>query len=160
MNFEGSKCKLKIDSGVDINRNFDIMFRTLGVNDPCHEEYAGASPFSEKESQALRFVIENFNITLAIDIHNYGNSWIYPFSYDKSGSQLQKNKTQADFYRYIKDKFSLKMPEVHVSTCYESLKYITDGVYIDWVLSKNVFSFAYEVGKSFFEDVTSLKISI
>ena len=50
--------------------------------DPCGECYRGTSPFSEKETQALRdFIDKNKSeLKFVVNLHSNGNSWIYPYN--------------------------------------------------------------------------------
>lgn len=84
--------------GVDLNRNYDFQFAldNWGSSpDPCEEDYWGPEAFSEPETQAIRnFVDGHPSIVTGINIHSYGNDWIYPFNYvhDKSNSLLKQHK--------------------------------------------------------------------
>lgn len=60
----GSPC-----TGVDLNRNFGYRWGGLGTSkDPCREIYAGSGPFSEPETNAIRYFFEasaaNFKVSL------------------------------------------------------------------------------------------------
>lgn len=58
--------------GVDLNRNFDSMFRKGG--DSNSNTYGGPYPFSEPETDSIRnFVDDHANITLSLDYHSQGN---------------------------------------------------------------------------------------
>jgi len=106
----------------------------------------------------LRSIFRDYQLTLAVDIHTYGNSWVYPFSYDKTGLVLKHNQTQYHFYRQTKKYF--ESVGAKLETCFNSLGYVADGVYIDWALEQNVFSFVYEVAKNFSEPMDSLDRAI
>lgn len=59
----GSLC-----TGVDLNRNFGYRWGGLGTSkDPCREIYAGSGPFSEPETNAIRYFFEasaaNFKVS-------------------------------------------------------------------------------------------------
>lgn len=60
----GSLC-----TGVDLNRNFGYRWGGLGTSkDPCREIYAGSGPFSEPETNAIRYFFEassaNFKVRI------------------------------------------------------------------------------------------------
>lgn len=58
--------------GVDLNRNFGVMFRR-GTNTSV-STYSGPEAFSEPETRAIRdFVLAHKNITIALDYHSQGN---------------------------------------------------------------------------------------
>ena len=78
--------------GVDDNRNYDYwvngdsnqsVFNTTGVSaDATGETYPGINAFSEPETQAVRYFVENHNFQLALNAHTYSNLLLYPFGYD------------------------------------------------------------------------------
>uniref|UniRef100_V5GRX6 Zinc carboxypeptidase A 1 n=1 Tax=Anoplophora glabripennis TaxID=217634 RepID=V5GRX6_ANOGL len=73
-----------ICAGTDGNRNFDYHWMVTGASGwQCSQTYAGHSPFSEVETQAIRdYVLANKeNIKLFLDIHSYGNWLLYPWGY-------------------------------------------------------------------------------
>lgn len=74
----GSSCK-----GVDGNRNFAAHWNEGDNHHPCEVDYKGPHPFSEKETQSLRDVMEEYKgrIKMYISIHTYGNSILYPYAY-------------------------------------------------------------------------------
>ncbi len=58
--------------GVDLNRNFDLMFAKN--KNTATNTYGGPFAFSEPETQAIRdFVLQHKNITIALDYHSQGN---------------------------------------------------------------------------------------
>lgn len=54
--------------GVDINRNFDYKWEE---NTGGFDLSKGDSPFSEKESQYIRNVMESYNVTMYLDLHSF-----------------------------------------------------------------------------------------
>lgn len=103
-------------------------------------------------------IYEQYRLTLAIDIHAYGNELIIPYSFDIDNSYLKENQTKYNFYSRIQEFYKAK--GTTVGNCYKSLNYTADGVYIDWALEQNVFSFVYEVGHDNFEQPDKLDKSI
>lgn len=78
--------------GVDVNRNFDYKFGTMKNSSvACGEEFRGAKPFSERESQAIKLIYDTANITLAIDVHSFGNVWIYPYASEDDPATITKH---------------------------------------------------------------------
>ena len=92
-------CKHETDIGVDLNRQFSVDFgkvdepdsthtdndwgtNMLKSDDPCFSNYAGLKPFSEPESAAFaQFLTKHKNeIDFVINVHSYGNAFIYPFN--------------------------------------------------------------------------------
>lgn len=58
---------------VDINRNFDHKWSSQEseCSNPSGTRYKGTAPFSEKESQYIRDVMNNNNLSAYIDMHNF-----------------------------------------------------------------------------------------
>ncbi|NCT18607.1 MAG: T9SS type A sorting domain-containing protein [Flavobacteriia bacterium] len=77
--------------GVDNNRNYDYwingdpnqsVWNTTGTSQNTNgETYAGSSPFSEPENQAVKFFVDNHNFTVALNAHTSGELLLYPFGY-------------------------------------------------------------------------------
>lgn len=71
--------------GVDPNRNYDYAWGTTGTsNNGNNETYCGTAPFSEKENQAMRWLIENHNFKIALNYHTYANLLLFPWGYTQS----------------------------------------------------------------------------
>lgn len=50
-----------INQGVDLNRNYGVYYRQTHENsDQCSEAFAGSNAFSEKETQAIKNLIEKY----------------------------------------------------------------------------------------------------
>lgn len=65
--------------GVDLNRNYSYGWNTTGVsNQTDGETYPGTAPFSEPETQAMKWLNEQYTIKLALNAHTYGNTLLYP----------------------------------------------------------------------------------
>ncbi|XP_059047429.1 uncharacterized protein LOC131842877 [Achroia grisella] len=64
-----------LSNGIDLNRNFDFVWNTIGAsNDSCSQTFAGPVASSEYESRALA------NYVLGIDHHGHGRV-IYYFAF-------------------------------------------------------------------------------
>ncbi len=48
--------------------------------------YRGPYPLSENESKALKYVAENYNISIWVDHHSYGKKIIYPWGWTKEST--------------------------------------------------------------------------
>jgi len=82
--------------GVDLNRNYDFLFNLSAFspasaasiytsNDPCdsNQVYHGPSPFSEAETQNVRFLIDSYPRTRwLVDVHSYGQDILYNWGDD------------------------------------------------------------------------------
>ncbi len=77
--------------GTDLNRNYDYYINgdpNMGVwggegasSDPNSNTYHGPSPFSEIETQAAKWFVENHNFVMAFNNHTSGNLLLYPYGY-------------------------------------------------------------------------------
>ena len=65
--------------GVDLNRNYSYGWNTTGVSsDPNNDTYPGSGPFSEPETQAIQWLVENVGFVSAFNAHTYGETLLYP----------------------------------------------------------------------------------
>lgn len=98
--------------GVDVNRNYDFLWDfttafhpsaqasgTLASTDPGSDLFHGTSPFSEPETQNVRWLFEQFpRIRRFIDIHSYGGDILFPWGDDDNqASALSQNFTNPAF---------------------------------------------------------------
>ena len=76
--------------GVDLNRNFDLLWSSgIGTSaDPCeYQIYRGPSAFSEPETRNVRALLESFpNVDCMIDVHSYSEDFLYPWGDDENQS--------------------------------------------------------------------------
>ena len=66
-------CKSKRENvnNVDLNRNFDYNWKAGKGTDPDKSNFKGKSPFSEKESQNMRNLVQRIdNLTAHLDLHD------------------------------------------------------------------------------------------
>jgi hypothetical protein len=140
--------------GVDLNRNYSFMF---GANDtgsspnPCEEDYRGAAPFSEPETQAIKSYVDGrYNLVTGINMHTYGNAWIFPFNFvhDANNEELRHKKPK--FYGFYKE-FILEMRRRHENAEFgnaqATVQYPTNGEAGDWLTAKhNIINLDVELG--------------
>jgi hypothetical protein len=77
--------------GTDLNRNYDYYINGDSNNgvwggegasaNTSSQVYHGPTPFSEIETQAIKWFVENHNFTLAFNNHTYGDLLLYPYGY-------------------------------------------------------------------------------
>ncbi|CAL4118309.1 unnamed protein product [Meganyctiphanes norvegica] len=102
-------------TGVDLNRNFGFHWAGDGAStNPCKQNYAGESQFSEKESKAVRDAVLEVKdrIEAYVTFHSYGQYIMYPWghtvktqhenheSLDKVGQAMAKAILTAEGKRY------------------------------------------------------------
>lgn len=100
----------KNGNGVDLNRNFGTKDWSGG--DPSSSTYGGTAPFSEKESQYIKYLFDNFKFNSVIDFHNFHSSptnnhvWIVA----NGDHQLIAQKTINRLFRQWQNKFDFLPP--------------------------------------------------
>jgi len=66
-------------SGVDLNRNYGGFWGGPGASPaPFDPTYRGSGPFSEPETQNIRELISNRQVTMLISNHTFSNLWLRP----------------------------------------------------------------------------------
>jgi murein tripeptide amidase MpaA len=81
--------------GVDLNRNFDVLwdFNTflspaagaVVSDNPASDVYHGTAPFSEPESRNVRFMFDTFaQIRWSVDIHSYSQLLYHNWGHDQN----------------------------------------------------------------------------
>ncbi|KAH6695017.1 peptidase M14 [Plectosphaerella plurivora] len=105
--------------GIDLNRNFDFLFDfkkqfhpTVGPNvastNPAAQTYQGAAPFSEAETQAIKWVMdEHTNLRWYMDVHAYYGVLLYSWGSDSA----QTRKPYMNFMNSSYDSVRGLMPD-------------------------------------------------
>jgi hypothetical protein len=88
--------------GVDLNRNYSYGWGTTGVNFNENDDTYPGGPddgndysFSEPETQAMKWLVENVNFTSAFNAHTYGKTLLHPIG--------TTNAEFADHHDYFAD---------------------------------------------------------
>lgn len=147
-------------NGVNINRNYSANWKLL--DDESSEQYGGAEPFDQPESQIVRdFILANSDTVLVIDSH--ANSSTSSVSWEKLGYYGINNIDDAYFNR-IRNALPELMSKISVNfnadydlnapdTCFGFLNIGGgNGIFRTWVCDNNIASvliegFAGFVGK-------------
>ena len=134
--------------GVDLNRNYGYGWGrdNVGSSNMANSEvYRGPRPFSEPETQAIKWLSETNKFEQCLNYHSYGNLLVHPSNFleiipdslllDQFASLLSKD----NHYNYGSD--------------LETVGYSTNGSSDDWLFAETldkerVFSFTPEVGCS------------
>ena len=67
------------NKGVDLNRNYAYGWGTTGTSmDVNSDIYPGTGPFSEPETQAIRWLAQHVDFEIALNAHTYGMDLLYP----------------------------------------------------------------------------------
>ncbi|MGI6479808.1 MAG: M14 family zinc carboxypeptidase [Salinivirgaceae bacterium] len=135
--------------GVDVNRNFGYMwgYDNNGSSPTgTAESYRGTAPFSEPETQNIKYFCESRQFKLALNNHTYSDILIYPWGYENI---LTPDSTV--FVEYAKR--MTKQNGYEYGTCYQTLLYLSNGGSDDWFYgeqtTKNkILSFTPEAGSA------------
>ncbi|XP_045777022.1 uncharacterized protein LOC123875314 [Maniola jurtina] len=129
-----------MSNGIDLNRNFDSVWMTIGASDnPCTNTFAGPAPFSEPESRAISTYVDRLNaqgrMIYYFSFHSYQQLILIPFSH-VSGQDVLLAKNYADMYE-IAIRGAERISRRH-STSYRvgvsaDLLYLMSGTSFDWV---------------------------
>lgn len=136
--------------GVDLNRNYG---QSWGYNDsgsspnPESDAYRGTEPFSEPETQAVRYFCEQHQFKLALNYHTFSDLLIYPWGYEASiytpdsalFTQYGQLLTQDNKFRF--------------GTANETVGYVTNGSSDDWMYGEQstkppIYAITPEVGNA------------
>jgi carboxypeptidase T len=83
--------------GVDLNRNYSYDWGTTGVSfDTNSDVYPGTEPFSEPETQAIKWFCEQRDFLYAFNAHTYSNLILFPI-----GSQIDVFADDHDYFLSI-----------------------------------------------------------
>jgi murein tripeptide amidase MpaA len=78
----GTEC-----DGVDLNRNFDIVWGVTGSNTSCaqcSDLYCGPQAFSEPETRNIRNVLDTRLVNCFVDVHSYSELVLWPWGHAPS----------------------------------------------------------------------------
>ncbi len=134
-NFDGSL-------GVDLNRNYDWQWGPSwpgSSSSPGSYDYHGPAAFSEPETIALRDFMAAELPTVAVSLHAYANTWVFPWGYD---SLLTSEDA---VFRDIAAGAAAPAGWSY-GTIWESL-YLANGSSLDWMYGAHgCYAFGVEVG--------------
>ncbi|KAH9504224.1 Multifunctional pyrimidine synthesis protein CAD [Bulinus truncatus] len=98
-------------SGIDLNRNFDIVWGTTGISRTCSSDiFCGEAPFSEPETANLRDLFESLidNAVAYLSVHSYSQFLLVPWGYTE---YVSRPSNSAEL-----DRVTLKMTQTLTST--------------------------------------------
>ena len=135
--------------GVDLNRNYGFQWGYDDIgSSPLQDDndYRGAAPFSEPETQAIRDLCQKKKPSCALNYHTYSNDLIYPWGYSDLPTQdslfykrLADYLTEHNYYPYGTGGFTIG--------------YTTNGDSDDWMygdteMKPRIFAMTPEVGSA------------
>ncbi|MCB0696226.1 MAG: T9SS type A sorting domain-containing protein [Chitinophagaceae bacterium] len=151
--------------GVDLNRNYSYGWGSneLGSSGNLQNQtYRGDAPFSEPETQAVKWFTEAHHFGIALNNHTHGNMLLYPWGNYYSGNKPNTRKTPDSLLYYEYAEIFTKYNGYKSGVCYEMLNYYANGDANDWMYgeqkSKNkIISFIPEIGYSFYENISDIE---
>ena len=83
--------------GVDLNRNYSYGWGTTGTStNTSNDTYCGPSAFSEPETQAMRWLVQNNNFVTAFNAHTYAEEILFPIGTTTAEFAMHHNYFQAE----------------------------------------------------------------
>jgi len=153
----------KNSTGVDNNRNYDYFIdgdpnnNTFGgpgtSNDPSSCVYRGETPFSEIETQAMRWLTEQNNFVAALSNHSFSELLLFPFGYADGVDTPESNiyETVSDVMVSQNGYNNLVIHDFTLAAGnWDDFMYGTVGTH------ERVFSFTPEIGTSFWPPESSI----
>lgn len=149
--------------GVDNNRNYDYwingdanqsIWNTTGISaDATGETYPGTAAFSEPETQAVQFFVDNHHFKFALNAHTYSDLLLYPYGYD-----LNVPSPDDAYFRKIS---SLMVSNNNLVNQIASELYAASGDSDDYMYGQTmnhdkIFAFTPEIGLSFWPATTEI----
>ncbi|NBC07249.1 MAG: T9SS type A sorting domain-containing protein [Bacteroidetes bacterium] len=144
--------------GVDLNRNYGYEwgFDDFGSSsEPNSPVYRGPEPFSEPETQAVKYLCEQHEFQIVLNYHTHGNLLIHPWGYndqptgeDPIFKGLASVMTAQNSFR--------------VGTATETVGYIVNGPSDDWMYGEmeskpKAYAYTPEVGNSFWPAASQIE---
>ncbi len=134
--------------GVDLNRNYGYLW---GLDDEgsspdtYSDVYRGTAPFSEAETQMMRYFCNNHDFKIVLNYHSYSNLLLFPWGYDYS-LYTPDNEAYRNFSRRITNFNRYKY-----GTGDQTVGYIVNGSSDDWMYGEQdekekSYAFTPEVG--------------
>jgi len=142
---QGDYCLRANPAGVDLNRNWDENW-SLNEHSAGSDQYPGAAPFSEPETQALKHLITEFKPTTFLSVHSGTLGMYMPWAYDSKHLAVRNRENMLTVL--------VEVDENHCQCPFGAagleVGYDCPGTSFDWVydnLNAN-FSFAWEIWAS------------
>ncbi|MEL6812854.1 MAG: M14 family zinc carboxypeptidase [Bacteroidota bacterium] len=142
--------------GTDLNRNYDYYINgdpTMGIwggqgssNDTGSNIYHGPSPFSEVETQAIKWFVEQHDFIMAFNNHTSGNLLLFPFGYTDT-----ETTTEHDLFTGISGELVSQngFSNMQASDLYPASGYSDDFMYGTVNTHDKIYAFTPEIGPSF-----------
>lgn len=137
--------------GVDLNRNYSYKW---GLNNSgssgntASSTYRGPTPFSEPETQAIKYLCESNEFRIAYNYHSYGNLLIFPYGYIANSLTPDSLLFDQIGALYAADN------HYRVGTANNTVGYLVNGDSDDWMYADTlnkpkILAFTPEVGEGY-----------
>ncbi len=142
--------------GVDLNRNYDYYINgdpNDGIwggegasSDPNDQTYHGTAPFSEVETQAMKWFVENHEFVMAFNNHTYGDLLLYPYGYTDNVPTPEN-----DLFQGISEELVSQngFNNILSSELYPAAGDSDDFMYGTILTHDKIYAFTPEIGSSF-----------
>lgn len=140
-----------IPYGVDLNRNYGFEWGIDDIGSSSNPEgatFRGTAPFSEPETQAVKYFCEQHRFQIAFNYHTFGNLLIHPWGYNDQPTE--EDELFKGFGRLMTRENNFTM-----GTGTETVGYVTNGGSDDWMYGEDetkpaIYSYTPEVGPGSF----------
>jgi len=136
-------------NAVDLNRNFpadwDGQYSAFSEEHFCSFNHRGAAPFSEPETQAVKKLVLEYNVTHFIRLHSRAVPrmqplLIHPFASFRPMADMLP-QTEAKHRQWVK---LMRLRGYKVGTALEAIEYAAGGTTLDWTFSQKIMAFVHE----------------
>ncbi len=149
--------------GTDLNRNYNYFINGNPNNGSWGGEgtssnfnsdvYHGPSPFSEVETQAMKFFVENHNFVMAFNNHTYSNLLLYPYGFTQNYPTPEN-----DLFQGISEELVSQNGFANIisSELYSAAGGSDDFMYGTVGTHSKIYSFTPEIGDSFWPSISRI----
>ena len=123
----------KNGAGVDLNRNFDVSWKD-GSDMQQAEDYRGSAPFSEKESQLVKKLVDEGKPHMFIDVHTGDLSMLMPWNDREEGPPAKELEAMTKLLDHAKSGVTWfeGKPDVGVGALTGTPAYLASGTTGDY----------------------------
>ncbi len=137
--------------GVDLNRNYDYkdpqngnIWGTTGISKQTNSDiYCGSSAFSEPESSAVKWFVNQHDFKIVLNNHSYSDVLLFPFGYEV-GKKSPDHDTFVALANSMTDQNSMK--GMIASGMYAASGDADDWMYGETTNHDKIFAFTPEIG--------------
>lgn len=142
--------------GIDLNRNYDYYINGDSNNgvwggegtspDSSSEVYHGTAPFSEIETQAMKWFVENHEFVMAFNNHTSGDLLLYPYGYTSNAPTPENNLFEGISEELVSQN---GFNNILSSELYPAAGDSDDFMYGTVLTHDKIYAFTPEIGPSF-----------